>query len=213
MRCSLCRSDKTELWPAEGRNYCSCRNCGFIQVLPEFIPEPEKEKERYLHHNNTLENKGYVKYLENFIASAVSPFVKPERRILDFGCGPVPVLAALLKDKGYKAVPFDPYFYPDEEWKKETFGFVIAVEVFEHLADPLSAVKEIFRVLENGGILAVRTMLHSGEYSSFSSWWYIKDFTHITFYNKKTFDFLAGISGFRILEIKNGCEIILVKTS
>ena len=213
MRCSLCESSKTEIWTAEGRSYCSCNSCGLVRVLPEFFPDREEEKKRYLHHNNTLENKGYVEYLENFMASAIFPFVKRGSRILDFGSGPVPVLASLLEKKGYNAVPFDPYFYPGKEWKKEIFDSVVSVEVFEHLKNPWKAIKEISRVLLNGGILAVRTLLHNGDRNSFVSWWYIKDFTHITFYREKTFDFIAEISGFRILEIKNGCEIILARTS
>ena len=213
MRCSLCNSDETEIWTADGKSYRSCSSCGLVQALPEFFPDRVKEKERYLHHNNTLENKGYVKYLEDFIASAISPFVKRGSRILDFGCGPVPVLTSLLEKKGYDAVPFDPYFYPGKEWKKESFDSVVSVEVFEHLKNPLNAVEEISQVLLNSGILTVRTLLHNGNRSSFGRWWYRQDFTHITFYSEKTFDYIAEISGFEILEIKNGCEIILAKTS
>lgn len=45
--------------------------------------------------------------------------------------------------------------------KTDSFGAVLCVEVFEHLPEPLKALKEISRVLEKGGVLLLTTPFSS----------------------------------------------------
>ncbi len=213
MGCSLCNNEITETWAAGTLEYRYCGRCGLVQALPRFFPDPLKEKERYLKHNNSFENSGYVKYLTDFIASAVAPYVGKGSSILDYGCGPAPVLTALLKKKDYRVTPYDPYFHADRRWKTQHFDSVVSVEVFEHLQDPLTALKEILSVLDTDGIVIIRTLLHNENQDVFSNWWYRQDCTHITFYSEKSFLFLAENFPLKILAIKNGSEIILAKTS
>lgn len=202
-----------ETWTVRTFEYRYCSKCGLVQALPRFFPDPIKEKKRYLKHNNTIQNKGYVKYLEDLVISSVAPYLRKGSRILDYGCGPVPVLSSLLESKGFRVTPYDPYFYTDRAWETKYFDAVVSVEVFEHLQDPQAAVKEILSVLDKEGIMIVRTLLHNENKDFFSTWWYRQDFTHITFYSEKTFRFITETFPLKIITIRNGSEIILAKTS
>ncbi len=56
----------------------------------------DEERAEYDLHENSIEDMGYVNYLDNFLIKAVDPYIN-EGQALDFGCGPEPVLAELLK--------------------------------------------------------------------------------------------------------------------
>jgi len=44
---------------------------------------------------------------------------------------------------------------------------------------------------------------------SYVNWYYAGDFTHISFYNTQTFDFMAENFSFEVLGSKNGKVILL----
>ena len=46
--------------------------CGGIFMARESRLMPEKQKERYLKHNNSIQNEGYVAFLESFIKPVLS---------------------------------------------------------------------------------------------------------------------------------------------
>ncbi len=56
---------------------------------------------------------------------------------LDFGSGQDAAVVAILKEKGYQIQAYDPFFFPDLNWKKHKFDFITATEVVEHLQHPL----------------------------------------------------------------------------
>ena len=213
MRCSLCGFDPASVWSLEDKNYSFCSHCGFIQVFPEYFPSAELEKERYARHNNDTSNSGYMRYLKDFLDSAFYPYVQKGSKVLDFGSGPVPVLSNTLNSSGYRTVPYDPYFAPGTAWRRETFDAAVSVEVFEHLKDPAAEISNLLAILKKGGFLVLRTELHQGNRYFFESWWYRRDFTHISFYSEKTFRIIAKMFNLEIIGISKRCEIILSKTS
>ncbi len=213
MICGLCGSPETDLWKTADKKYVFCRRCGFVQALKEYFPSPDEERERYLKHNNSVSDSGYVKYLESFIDSAVTPYIEMGSDILDFGSGPSPVLSELLNLRGYGTVSYDPYFSDTDSWRKRTFGGVVSLEVFEHMSSPVRELKDITSVLETGGYLVIGTALHPEDKSFFDRWWYKDDFTHISFYSEKTFRIIAEMFGLKFITQKDGTRIILSKPS
>jgi 2-polyprenyl-3-methyl-5-hydroxy-6-metoxy-1,4-benzoquinol methylase len=140
---------------------------------------PEKQKERYLEHNNSEENQGYVEMFEGFIAAAVNPFAKKGSRVLDFGCGPGPVLAGLLSKYGYSVDTYDLFFDPNDKFQSQNYDVISLTEVLEHLNDPLETLRDLARRLNPQGVFAIMTLFHPNDQETFSKWWYRKDPTHV----------------------------------
>lgn len=117
---------------------------------------------------------------------------------LDYGCGPGPVLATLLQRRGLDVDVYDPYFQPKPIFQNKCYDLITCTEVLEHVKEPSFAFSFFVKHLTTGGKLAVMTRFHPGV-KRFSSWWYRRDETHITFYNMKTFNILKDIYSLNIL--------------
>lgn len=120
---------------------------------------------------------------------AVTPYVGAGARILDFGSGPEPVLASLLKDRGYEVEIYDKYFSPGTVTGR--FDMITSTEVFEHVPDPISLLKELKPRLNPGGMIAVKTSFRPDDDTEFFKWWYREDSTHISFFTVKAFEIMA----------------------
>ncbi|CNK28025.1 3-demethylubiquinone-9 3-methyltransferase [Yersinia mollaretii] len=136
---------------------------------------------------------------------------------LDFGCGSGG-LVRYAKNRGIDIVGFD------EGWAaslgredgtqiltaselSETegmFDFCSAIEVFEHIADPLAAFRQIRRVLKPGGILFLTTGNAKPWRSNLLNWGYTScPDVHISFYEPETLELCMRESGFLPKRIDN----------
>ncbi|MFW6238956.1 MAG: class I SAM-dependent methyltransferase [Halanaerobiales bacterium] len=190
-KCRLCRENDLQKLNTEKGDYFFCRNCHLISAAERDFPSPEEEKERYQEHDNTHENKGYVKMFARFIEKVIAPYVFGVENVLEFGCGPGPVLADLLEDRGFEVDIYDPYFYPREVFRGKEYDLITATEVFEHLQRPGRVLEMLTGHLVSGGYLAVMTSFHPGP-EKFPDWWYKWDPTHIIFFDTVTFDWIAA---------------------
>ena len=199
MLCKVCSKSTTDF--VAGHNvirYHHCPDCQFIFMDEAFRLPPDQEKARYLLHGNTLSNKGYVEMLEGFISGAVLPY-KTAGKALDYGCGPEPVLAELLRRKGFAAHAYDLYFAPGPVLESKMYDVITATEVLEHLKEPIAILEMLKGFLKPDGILAVMTLLHANDIEAFKKWWYPTDPTHIAFFSERTLGFMAQKAGLRVL--------------
>lgn len=201
MTCPVCghresRDSGAPPWAlARGAPYFRCPRCSYVYLDRNRLPRPEEEKARYLRHRNDPEDPGYRSYLEDFIRKAVLPFAPPGGRILDFGSGPVPALAALLGGRGYLVSVYDPFFAPDRPARAGRFDLIALHEVAEHLARPYFELSRLARTLAPGGRLAIRTRFAPENPREFERWWYREDPTHVGFFGSRAFDSLAARLG------------------
>ena len=208
--CKICARETALLRDEKFKiDYYFCSYCEYISCDETAIVPPEQELTLYRQHNNTLENEGYVNMFKAFMKIAVDPYAAHIKAALDFGSGPGPVLAALLRQKGYDVDIYDLYFAPEKVFENKSYDLITATEVFEHLQDPLQTARLLKDHLNNPGILAIMTMFHPGDGASFNNWWYRHDPTHISFYRPKTFTVLAGLLGLKVLTFdqKNVCVL------
>lgn len=214
MNCSLCNSEITDYrMDNHGKKYLLCSNCDLIQLDKELYLSEKEEKNRYLLHENSKENKGYLKYLNKIVEGSIIPFIKPGKRLLDFGCGPEKTMAGILEEKRYNISTYDPYFDNNTEWTSNNYDAITAIEVFEHLKEPFSEINRITKCLEPGSFLIIRTMLHNNSWDNFNKWWYKEDSTHISFFSYKTINFICKKWDYNLIQIKDQCEIVLRKKS
>jgi len=207
--CPLCYTEsfQPDVEGPKGRLFHLCENCMLVFEEKSNLPNRDEEKERYLEHENSIHQKGYVTHLNQAIKPALK-YLKPGFRCLDYGCGPVPTLNKLVEKEGFACEFYDPIFFPENSLG--TYDFVFATECFEHFFRPANELKKLGGLLKPGGFLVVMTQFWK-ETTKFKGWRYANDPTHVVFYHEQTFRFIAAHFGFEILEIINDRVVILQK--
>lgn len=211
-KCPLCRSLKTEiLYKGEKRDnhrfYFHCSECDLVFVNKCQHLNELDELNRYREHNNDPCDKGYIKFLSR-LTNKVIPYLKKEMVGLDYGCGPGPALSMIMEDKGYNMEIYDPYFYRRNKVFNEKYDFITCSEVIEHFSNPFGEFIKLNKLLKKDGYLAIMTSLLNDR-ESFDKWYYKNDFTHISFYSKKTMKWIAYRFNYKIIFLKE--DVIIFK--
>ena len=191
--CPLCSGDTAFFHQDAVRQYNRCLTCKLVFVPLTFHVSPEREKEEYDLHENNCEDEGYLKFLSRFS----DPFVKTlksQQCGLDFGCGPGPALAGLIEQHGHSVALYDPLYHRDRTVFDKKYNFITTTEVVEHFRDPVREFTQLFDMLLPCGSLGIMTKMVKDD-SAFSTWHYIRDLTHIAFYSKDTFVYIANQFG------------------
>jgi SAM-dependent methyltransferase len=199
--CPLCfrKESFTDLTGPDKRIYRKCAHCQLIFSEDQYLPSLEVETDRYVRHNNGLHHPGYVRFLNQAIEPGLS-YLKKGMEGLDFGCGPVPTLSVLVKEQGFACDDYDPIFFPDLPDKK--YDFIFATECFEHFFSPAAELEVLKNHLKPGGYLIVMTEPWIS-IDVFHKWYYATDRTHVTFFHRKTFDYIALKYEFELIETGN----------
>lgn len=205
--CPLCGSNEVDDFAeASHRHFLVCKRCSLVFAEPADLPDPSTEKNRYQQHQNSKADEGYVKFLKQAIEPALE-LISSESRMLDYGCGPEPVLSQLLEEKGFYCQNFDPFFYPKEP--EEKFDCIFSTETFEHFHYSHKELKKLTHLLNENGLLVVMTEFYQ-DAAHFSNWWYTRDFTHVTFYNQSTFEYICSHFGFT-LQYTDGKRVVILR--
>ena len=215
MTCPLCHSPPEFLIKADRREYHLCPVCQLIFVPSRFFLTSEKEIERYLEHNNSLESEGYVNMFREKI-NIVQDHCAEIQSVLDYGCGYEPVLKTLLEREGYATDGYDPYFFPELK-TGVTYDCIVSTETFEHLKLPGDEIQRMAALLAPRGYLAVMTQFYpttdrSPDITGFLDWYYKRDPTHICFYGPKTFEWIARHHNFDII-LDNDKDFVILQKS
>ncbi len=167
-----------------------CSVCDLVFVPKGFHLDAAGQKARYLTHNNDPEDVGYRDFLSRLL-EPLRPKLTPGAEGLDFGAGPGPALAIMMREEGFRVRLYDPFFHPDASALERRYDFVVCTETAEHLANPMREFETLDHVLRPAGWLGVMTgMLES--WDDFAEWYYHRDPTHICFYSKTTMEWIAG---------------------
>lgn len=205
-RCPLCFSDECIEQKTIGKSYWRCDRCFLIYVDAAFLPTAASARDRYLHHQNSSGDKGYVAFLNKAIIAA-QPYLSEGMRGLDYGCGPSPILSKLLEKMDVHCENYDPLFFPD--LPKAPFDFIFATECFEHFHHPADDIARISSLLKPDGILTVMTDQWT-HVPQFDQWYYLRDFTHVSFYHEKTFAYISSTFGYEVLS-NDGKRVVVLR--
>jgi hypothetical protein len=172
--------------------YHICDYCGFISKDISDHVSALAQQIIYDSHNNSIQDPVYVEYFNHFLNEAVFPYVGNGKRGLDFGSGPSPVLAQILSETyGYNMDIYDLFYSTEKSYLNTTYDLITVTEVVEHLENPLDYFTLFREHLNEKGILAIMTHFHSNNDEDFLKWHYIRDRSHISFYNERTFEVIA----------------------
>ncbi|WP_225741787.1 class I SAM-dependent methyltransferase [Halospina sp. K52047b] len=192
--CPVCESGTTAAFMTIGeRDYWRCHQCEATFLEPSQRPEPAAEKAEYDQHDNDERDPGYRRFLAR-LADELMPRLTRGDRVLDFGCGPGPALVTMLREAGFAADGYDPFYAPDEALLGRSYQAITCTEVVEHLHDPAATFRLLDRLLLPGGWLGVMTCFQTDD-DRFAGWHYRRDPTHVVFYREATLHRVAARFG------------------
>ena len=196
MNCPLCESEKTQKFceiedhGQQLKRYDCCQNCRLIFLWPQFFLTKEEERARYDLHDNNPDDEDYIAFLNRLVKPLLPKLSKGDVG-LDFGCGPGPTLDRILEERGFSMSRYDPFYFPEEDVLQQCYDFVVCTETVEHFFDPRKEFSRLNGLLkEERSYLAIMTQLYHSDID-FLKWWYHTEPTHVMFYQRETFEWLA----------------------
>jgi hypothetical protein len=96
----------------------------------------------------------------------------------------------MLEEAGYRMDIYDRCYAHVPERLTRAYDFITASEVVEHLREPGMELDRLWSCLRPGGVLGIMTKRVLDQ-KAFSTWHYIRDLTHISFFSRPTFVWLA----------------------
>lgn len=190
MQCPLCTTAAARHFiHVDQRDYWRCDTCEATFLEPGQRLSCDQEIAEYRLHDNNPDDPGYRQFLAR-LATPLLQKLAPPQEGLDYGCGPGPALADMLRKAGHKVALYDPFFYPDPTTLIRTYDFITCTEVAEHFHQPAVEFKKLDKLLKPGGWLALMTCFQTDD-SKFSNWHYRRDPTHVIFYREATLRYLA----------------------
>ncbi|MGP9803011.1 class I SAM-dependent methyltransferase [Rheinheimera sp. NSM] len=166
-----------------------------------------EELAQYQLHENNLEDPGYRQFLQRLAAPLLRSLPATGLSGLDFGCGPGPLLAQMLREAGQHMAVWDPYFAADAAVLQQHYDFISCSEAIEHFVNPAQEWALWLTLLKPAGTLAIMTKRYTTA-AAFSGWHYKLDPTHVSFFSADTFAYLAKRDGFT-LNIADNDVVIL----
>ncbi len=190
-RCPLCLNDSiSPFYRDRVRAYFRCRHCWLVFVPREQHLHPSAEKALYDLHENHANDGGYRRFLSRLSIPLLAR-LPAHAHGLDFGCGPGPLLAEMLREQGHRVEIYDPFYADHPQLLQQRYDFVSCTEVVEHFRQPRTAFESLFALLKPNGLLGIMTKLVI-DAQAFSRWHYKNDPTHVCFFSETTLHWLAG---------------------
>ena len=199
LTCPLCLNEVPQDTPYHRDkilSYFQCECCSLVFVAPSSLPSVSQERAEYALHQNHENDSGYRRFLHK-MADPLLDKVSVGQHGLDFGCGPAPVLAQILKDAGLEMSVYDPYFFPDRQSLTKLYDFITCTEAIEHFHQPAAELTTLTDILRPGGWLGIMTKRVISQ-QRFASWHYKNDPTHVCFFSEATFRFIGKKFGFTV---------------
>jgi SAM-dependent methyltransferase len=196
--CPLCKNTSPIIISNE---FYECDVCKCIIRAKEFYLSHAKEKQRYLEHNNDVNDPGYQKFVSPITLAILRDYT-PGHTGLDYGAGTGPVISKILQDNGYNIVQYDPFFHNFPQLLNSTYDYIACCEVIEHFHDPHKEFSLLKNLLKPGGRLYCMTEIYNSGID-FMKWYYKNDPTHVIFYRRETLEWIQQNFNFSKMTIQN----------
>ena len=210
LSCPLCKSSEfSPHFKNKQRKFFCCVVCNLVFVPANQHLSKKEEKTIYDLHQNDPFDEDYRYFLSRLTIPMIRR-LNPGDWGLDFGCGPGPALAEMMKENGFKVDLYDPIYHNNTQALNKSYDFVCCTEVVEHFRTPAQDISLLFSMLKPGGWLGIMTKL-TRDREAFKNWHYKNDLTHVCFYSRTTFNWLA--KKFKSSVEYHGSDVIIFKTN
>ena len=188
--CPLCNSDNTQHYHKDNkRDYYLCGVCHLVFVPEHQLLSAQDEKAQYDFHENDPADPNYREFLNRIFLPMIN-LIQSRAKGLDYGSGPGPTLSVMFEEQGYDIQIYDYFYANNPEVLNDTYDFITCTETIEHIHNPKTDLVRLWKQLNVNGYLGVMTKQVDTK-ERFSSWHYKNDPTHVCFYSKTTFNWLA----------------------
>lgn len=194
-------------------NYYHCKTCDFLQVEnPFWLEEAYSSAITRADIGLPSRNIAFSKSLKAIIES----FYDHRRKFVDYGGG-TGLLTRLMRDLGYDCYCYDRHcenqfadFFRADLGGETKYELLSAVEVFEHLVDPLASLKEMLELSPN---ILFTTKILPRPVPQIDDWWYYgpDHGQHVSFYGLETLRYLAGQFGLNFTSDGSGLHMFSTK--
>jgi SAM-dependent methyltransferase len=182
--------------------YNHCPDCGFLfsAALDGWTQQDFLEKiynEQYLAVDpDYVERRptANASFITNLFAAA-----KASLSVLDYGGGNG-MLARVLRDRGFAAADtYDPLVNEFARLPDRKFPIVCSFETLEHTPDPLTAMGDIAKLLDEPGIAVISTAVQPADFEAQGlGWWYAGPRNgHISLFSRKSLERACRSCGLR----------------
>lgn len=224
----------------EGFHIVRCRQCGLMYVNPRYREDflQQLYTADYYEHDGIRNGQAFFGY-EDYIADEENiriTFAKRLRtierfvnkgRLLDIGCA-TGFFLDLARDKGWKVVGSEVSQFAAQyarekfgldvylgvlrqlHFEAETFDAVTMWDVIEHVPDPMSDLREVWRILREGGLLSLITPDCSSPVARLLGrrWEELRRVReHIYFFSRRTITEMLHRAGFEVLKIESADKV------
>jgi len=222
--CIVCKSKNVEkFWASLGYRLARCNNCGM--VWDPFPPESVISIYNKNYFINENPKGGYANYFEGMRINRktfsdrlkkIEKKLGKKGKLLDVGCalGDCLYEAKRLGWKDAQGIEVSDYAYKFAKrrglnvskgdlsgfkFPEESFDIVAFQDVIEHIKDPLTELKKVYKILSPGGIIFIITPDVSGFWSKFLGplWYHYKPTEHLNYFSQKSISFILKKSGFK----------------
>jgi len=225
--------DTVHVAEIDGFHIVKCRQCGLVYVNPRYRQQQLQEiyTEEYYDHdgiNNGLEFFGYSNYVddeENIKTTFAKRLNTIERyatkgRLLDVGCA-TGFFLDLARSNGWEVIGSEVSEFSARyarqtlgldvrlgtlkqlSFEDQAFDVVTMWDVIEHVPDPLGELREVWRILRDGGVLSIITPdVGSLVARLLGSRWeeFRRVREHVYFFSRRTMCETLRRAGFRVLK-------------
>jgi 2-polyprenyl-6-hydroxyphenyl methylase/3-demethylubiquinone-9 3-methyltransferase len=181
--------------------YRRCGSCGFVFTLAfdRFSPQ---DFHTYIYNDEYVRaDPDFVEVRPRSNADLITELFRPSSRklrLLDYGGGNG-LLARLLRERGWAAASYDP-FYPEHGRRPAArFQIVSCFEVLEHSPTPFDTLRDLRWFMDDGGLILFSTLLQPADFERQGlGWWYAAPRNgHVSLYSRAAMNALmrkAGLS-------------------
>ena len=188
--CSVCGSPQTRPFlEIDAQRYVRCDLCAATLLHPDCFLSASDERAHYDTHENDPTDSRYRTFLSR-LADPLLARLPSAQNGLDYGCGPGPALAQMLREAGHTMATYDPFYDRNAHALSTTYDFITCTETVEHFHRPNQEFRRFDGLLRPGGVVAIMTMFQTDD-DRFAAWYYRKDPTHVVFYRTQTMQVIA----------------------
>jgi SAM-dependent methyltransferase len=196
-RCLICNQQAPFFQQDKRRAYYCCEHCGLVFAEPKSHLMLTAERQRYGRAQKASKQRQLSQFVMQLLTQ-LGELTGEHLQGLNFGR----VLDSNSLDKihaaGHTLNQYDPFFAANLSALQTQYDFVCSYRVFEHFKQPLQEWALLSRLVKPNGWLAISTPLLK-DLNLFTKWHYKNNPTHVSFYQHKTFEYLANQGGFTLL--------------